>query len=66
VLSVITDNASNNDTMITHLSTIVDAFPGAANQTRCFVHTINISAKLILKQFDISKTRPGVTLDAAA
>ncbi|KAI9456118.1 hypothetical protein BJY52DRAFT_1121414 [Lactarius psammicola] len=49
-----------------HLSTIVDTFPGAANQTHCFAHTINISAKSILKQFNIPKTRPGVTLNLAA
>ncbi|KAH9006045.1 ribonuclease H-like domain-containing protein [Lactarius hengduanensis] len=56
VLSVTTDNTSNNDTMIKHLSTIVDTFPSAANQTRCFAHIISISTKLILKQFDIPKT----------
>lgn len=54
------DNASNNDTMFAHLSELLDSFPGAANQTQCFAHTLSISAKAILKQFDIPK---GKTLD---
>lgn len=61
-----TDNASNNDTLVQHLSTIIDGFPGAANQTRCFAHTINISAKSILQQFDIPDTKPGAILSEAA
>jgi hypothetical protein len=52
--------------MIDTLSTIVDGFPGAANQTRCFAHTISIAAKSILKQFDIPKAKPGAVLDKAA
>jgi hypothetical protein len=57
---------SNNDTLVLSLSTAIDGFPGAANQTRCFAHTISISAKSILKQFDVPKTKPGVILDEAA
>ncbi|KAI9430133.1 hypothetical protein BJY52DRAFT_1100033, partial [Lactarius psammicola] len=52
ILSVTTDNVSNKDTMVQHLSTLLDIFPGSTNQTCCFAHTINISAKSILKQFD--------------
>jgi len=52
--------------LIEHLSTLVDGFPGAANQTRCFAHTINIAAKAILKQFDVPKAKPGTVLDEAS
>ncbi|KAF8954084.1 hypothetical protein BDZ97DRAFT_1600447, partial [Flammula alnicola] len=52
ILSITADNASNNDTMVEHLGDILDEFPGAANQTRCFAHTLGISAKSVLKQFD--------------
>src|SRR5258708_30030525 len=31
-------------------------FPGHANQTWCFAHTLSISAEAVLKQFDIPKT----------
>jgi hypothetical protein len=48
ILSITCDNASNNDTMIEHLSTLVENFPGAANQTRCFTHILNLVAKSIL------------------
>jgi hypothetical protein len=52
--------------MLGHLSEILDEFPGAANQTRCFAHTISISAKAILKQFDVPKAKDGEALDEAA
>ena len=68
ILSVTTYNTSNNDTMIRHLSEILEGFPGAVNQTRCFAHTPNISAKAILKQFDLPKGRlnKDLQVDAAA
>ena len=52
--------------MVEHLSEILDEFPGASNQTRCFAHTISISAKAILKQFDVPKAKDGEVLDEAA
>jgi len=55
ILSVTCDNASNNDKMVEHLATLIDHFPGAANQTRCFSHILNLAAKSILRQFDASK-----------
>lgn len=41
--------------MIKHLSTLVDNFPGAPNQTRCFTHILNLVAKSVLRQFDVAK-----------
>jgi hypothetical protein len=41
--------------MIEHLSTLVKNFPGAANQTRCFTHILNLVAKSILRQFEPKK-----------
>lgn len=55
LLSVTCDNAANNNTMIEHLSTLVDNFPGAPNQTRCFTHILNLVAKSVLRQFDVAK-----------
>jgi hypothetical protein len=55
ILSVTCDNASNNDTMIQHLSTLIEYFPGAANQTRCFAHILNLVVKSVLRQFDTPK-----------
>jgi hypothetical protein len=43
--------------MIDELGSILDAFPGAANQTRCFLHIINLVAKSILHQFEPPKSR---------
>ncbi len=41
--------------MVKHLTTLVENFPGAANQTRCFTHILNLVAKSILHQFDVAK-----------
>ena len=41
--------------MVEHLATLVENFPGAANQTRCFTHILNLVAKSILHQFDMAK-----------
>jgi hypothetical protein len=38
--------------MIEHLSNLIESFPGAANQTRCFAHILNLVAKSILRQFE--------------
>jgi hypothetical protein len=55
ILGITSDNAANNDTMIAHLSILVSDFPGAANQTRCFTHILNLVAKSILRLFDMPK-----------
>jgi len=52
--------------MLDNLGEILDDFPGSANQTRCFAHTLNLSAKAIIKQFDVPKSRVGDDLDEAA
>jgi len=50
--------------MIEHLSILVKNFPGAANQTRCFTHILNLVAKSILRQFEArKKTRDGEAED---
>jgi hypothetical protein len=41
--------------MVEHLATLVENFPGAPNQTRCFTHILNLVAKSILRQFDVAK-----------
>jgi hypothetical protein len=43
--------------MIDHLATILEAYPGRANRTRCFTHILNLSAKCIMKQFDAPKKK---------
>lgn len=55
ILSITSDNASNNDVMVKHIAELVPNFPGPANQTRCFTHILNLVAKSILRQFDTVK-----------
>ena len=43
--------------MIEELRSILNAFPGAANQTRCFLHILNLVAKSVLGQFEPPKAR---------
>lgn len=52
--------------MVAHLSDILNSFPGATNQTCCFAHTLSITAKAILKQFDIPKGKNDEVLEVAA
>lgn len=51
--------------MIRYLGNTLHDFPGPANQTRCFVHTINLVAKAILKPFDVRKGKDIRALDDA-
>ena len=51
--------------MIDHLAVLVDTFPGAANQMRCFAHILNLVAKRVLRQFEALKKGKSVD-DAAA
>jgi hypothetical protein len=61
------DNVSNNSTMIEHLSMNLEDVPSASNQTRYFLHILNITAKVIIKQFfDVPKAKNGVAMDKAA
>ena len=64
ILGVTADNASNNDKMIEHLAALIETFPGAANQTRCFAHILNLVAKSVLRQFEGPKKKK-VADDAA-
>jgi hypothetical protein len=43
--------------MIRYLGETLDEFPSSANQTRCFMHTINLIAKSILSPFEAWKTK---------
>jgi len=43
--------------MVEHLSILVENFPGAPNQTRCFSHILNLVAKSVLHQFDAPKKK---------
>jgi len=65
ILSVTCDNASCNDTMVDELADLLPSFPGKANQTRCFLHIINLVAKSIIRQFDVAKGKAGEALDEA-
>ncbi|KAG2139887.1 hypothetical protein BD769DRAFT_1310192, partial [Suillus cothurnatus] len=52
ILSIMADNASSNDTMITELADMVGHFGGKTARTCCFLHIVNLVAKSLLKQFD--------------
>jgi len=60
ILSITCDNASNNDTMIEELAVLIDDFPGPANQTRCFLHILNLVVKSIIRQFDLPKKKKNI------
>ena len=39
------------------MATIMSHFSGEANQARCLAHIVNLVAKIILRQFDMSKKK---------
>ena len=43
--------------MIEELAILIDDFAGAANQTRCFLHVLNLVVKSIIKQFDLPASK---------
>ena len=47
--------------MVEELANLLDDFPGPANQTRCFLHILNLVVKSIIRQFDLPKSKK--TLD---
>jgi hypothetical protein len=51
--------------MIEELANLLEDFPGAANQTRCFLHILNLVVKSIIKQFDLPKAQANGILDEA-
>jgi hypothetical protein len=42
--------------MIEGLANLLEDFPGPANQTRCFLHILNLVVKSIICQFDLPKS----------
>jgi hypothetical protein len=57
LLGITCDNAKVNDSMLDELAELVLGFPGKPNQTRCFLHILNLVAKTIIKQFDVRKKK---------
>jgi hypothetical protein len=43
--------------MVETLATIMSHFSGEANRARCLAHIVNLVAKIILRQFDMSKKK---------
>ena len=43
--------------MVEELDILINDFPGPANQTRCFLHILNLVVKSIIQQFDLPKTK---------
>ncbi|KAG1878535.1 hypothetical protein C8R48DRAFT_559224, partial [Suillus tomentosus] len=55
ILSITCDNASNNTVMVEKLAEMLLSFPRAPNHTRCFLHMVNLVAKLLISEFDMTK-----------
>ena len=43
--------------MIEELDILIDDFSGPANQTRCFLHLLNLVVKSIIRQFDLPTSK---------
>jgi len=51
--------------MIDELIDLLPNFPGSVNRCHCFLHIVNLIAKSLLKQFDVSKKSADAALDDA-
>jgi hypothetical protein len=43
--------------MVESLADRLDNFPGAASQTRCFLHILNLTAKSVIRQLEVPKKK---------
>jgi hypothetical protein len=41
--------------MVDKLASMLPSFPGTTNHTRCFLHTVNLVAKSLIREFDTTK-----------
>ena len=64
-MGITADNASPNDVMIDKLMDMLPNFLEQANHSRCFLHIINLIAKMLLRQFDVPKKDAESVLDDA-
>ncbi|KAG2010401.1 hypothetical protein CC2G_013230 [Coprinopsis cinerea AmutBmut pab1-1] len=51
LLGFVSDNGSNNDTLVEELSRLLPSFGGKSFRVRCFAHIINLVAKAVLSPF---------------
>ncbi|KAF8523880.1 hypothetical protein BU17DRAFT_43344, partial [Hysterangium stoloniferum] len=58
ILSMTCNNGSNNNAMIRELENMVPSFSGSTSHTHCFLHIINLVAKLLIQQFDVKRKKP--------
>jgi hypothetical protein len=65
VLSITCNNTSCNNVMIAELVNFIANFLGQPNQTCCFLHIINLVAKSIIWQFDVTKGKADSMLNEA-
>jgi hypothetical protein len=59
------DSASNNDRLVKLLPEQVESFAGEAAQVRCFNHVINLTGRMVVRQFDVPRKDADDELSAA-
>lgn len=57
--TVTADNASNNDLLMDALRRMLPNFRGRHCRVRCYAHILNLTAKAILRQFEVQKKKNG-------
>ncbi|KAF5340737.1 hypothetical protein D9611_007370 [Ephemerocybe angulata] len=59
LLGFTSNNASNNDTLVTELATLILTFRGSVHHVRCFAHVLNLVAGAIMSPFARKMTKEG-------
>ena len=62
ILALTADNATNMDTLSDNLKEQVPSY-SRVNRTRCFTHILNLVAKSLLRQFDVTPNSKGLNDD---
>lgn len=62
ILGQVLDNASNNDTMLAELETLMEGSHGVHSRIRCICHVFNLAVKAMLSQFSQTKTAAGTDI----
>ncbi|KAG2340039.1 hypothetical protein BDR05DRAFT_832347, partial [Suillus weaverae] len=51
MLSMMCDNALNNNIMVDELERLAPEFAGEASHTLCFLYTVNLVAQSLIREF---------------
>ena len=65
-MNITLDSTSNNDRLVSTLPAKIPLFSGVTAQVRCFNHVLDLTGRMIVRQFDVLKPKEADAVLAAA